>query len=176
MKAQSEFLIPFLGLSNGVHPFDFLIDRTFFACFEMSSIKDGRFEVLVQFEKRDRMAILEISGKGFFEAPCDRCLEVIHIPLQFEDRVILKLEEADDTEASDEVYFLDPKTSQIDISPYIYEAIHLNLPIKNVRNCADENYLYCDREVLRNLEDSDSGKSPGSGESPWSELKKLNLD
>ena len=176
MKAQREFLIPFLGLSNGIHPFDFTIDHLFFNCFETSNIKEGLFEVEVQFEKRDRMVILETKGKGYFMAPCDRCLVNIQIPMNFEDRVILKLEEANETEGSDEVYYLDPKTSHIDISPFIYEAIHLNMPIKNVRDCAQEDQIFCDREVLKNLENTVREEGSERDESPWSELKKLNLD
>ena len=176
MKARSEFLIPFLGLSNGIHHFDFLLGNDFFDTFEKSRIKEGSFELQVTFEKRDRMVILQMKGKGTYRASCDRCLAQIDVPVDFVDRIILKLDEVSELSDTDEIYFLDPKTSHIDIAPYIYEAIHLNMPIKNVRDCQSESEVFCDKEVLRNLLNERHEELPDQTDNPWSELKKLNLD
>jgi len=45
MESLNHFSIPIQGLKDGVHPFKFQIDRTFFKLFEESPIEEGKFEV-----------------------------------------------------------------------------------------------------------------------------------
>ncbi len=176
MKTQSEFAIPYLGLSNGNHHFSFILDNSFFSRFEMSKIEEGHFRINVQFDKQDRMVVLIMECTGYFMAPCDRCLSEIQVSMEFEDRVILKMTELADDNSDPEIYYLDPKTSHIDLSPFMNEAIHLNLPIKNVRNCVVEDEIYCDKEVLKSLSNTTHNTTSSTGKNPWEELGKLNLE
>ena len=177
MGAQSEYIIPYLGLSNGIHQYDFSLNNQFFVNFEKSKIKDANIELSVNFEKRDRMVVLEITGGGSFRSSCDRCLAEIDIPIQFDDRIIIKFADQKHPSDSEEVYYLDPKTSHVDISPYIYEVVHLHLPIVNARNCEEEGFVYCDQTVLSAIQtENDKNQSSFEDESPWSELRKLNLE
>ena len=174
MGMQNELIIPYLGLSNGSHEFFFELDHSFFSLYETSKVKNGRFEIKVDFQKQDRMVVLEIIGTGSHVAPCDRCLADIDVPMTFEDRVILKLTDVSDTDDAS-VHFLDPKTSKIDLSPYIYESIHLYLPLRNLRDCEGDDNKYCDQETLKNLSRDDE-KQADQGNDIWKELGKLNLE
>ncbi len=176
MSALSEYVIPYLGLANGTYEYFFELDNTFFKNFEKSEIQRGHFDIHITFEKQDRMVVLSIGGKGYSKADCDRCLSEIEVPIVFDDRVILKIEETPSIQ-EDEVYYLNAHTSHIDLSPYIHESIHLHLPIKNVRDCVGEDYKYCDQEVLNNFENnSNKEESISRGEDPWEALRKLNLE
>lgn len=175
MSALSEYVIPYLGLANGTYEYFFELDNSFFANFEKSEVDKGNFDVNITFEKQDRMVVLMIQGEGYTMADCDRCLSEIEIPIVFDDRVILKIEDAPAVQ-EDEVYYLDTQTSHIDLSPYINESIHLYLPMKKIRDCESEDYKYCDQEVLKNLDNGTEEENKSQGDNPWDALRKLNLE
>ena len=82
-----------MGLTNGTYEYFFELDNSFFKNFEKSEVLKGNFDISITFEKQDRMVVLMIQGKGYTKADCDRCLSEIEIPVIFDDRVILKLED-----------------------------------------------------------------------------------
>ena len=64
MDVLKEFAISVTGMREGVYPFDFQIDKTFFDCFEQSIIKEGAFEVKLYFDKRPDMYVLNFEYEG----------------------------------------------------------------------------------------------------------------
>jgi len=174
MKTLLEFTVPYLGLANGSHNYQFELGDSFFQHFEKSKVEKGHFTVDILFEKQDRTVTITIDATGHIHKECDRCLVMIDVPVLFEDRVIIKIQDKPEVQ-QDEVYYLDPTTSHIDLSPIMHESILLHLPIKNVRDCDTEDYLHCDQEVLNSL-DRSVDSDPGDKKSPWRALKKLNLE
>ena len=175
MSRPDAMIIPYLGLANGDYSYTFKVDGAFFKHFEKSKIKAGSFDVDIQLEKRDRMVVLLLSTDGAMRAACDRCLTDIDVPISFEDRVILKIEEAPIVQ-EDEVYYLDPQTSHIDLSTYVYESIYVHLPLTNLRDCEGEDYIHCDHIALDALDKDPSLDSPSQESNPWQALKDLDLD
>ncbi len=55
MEALTEFVIPFVGLREGQHSFDFDIDTTFFNEFEFSDFNAASIKVNLLFEKKPSM-------------------------------------------------------------------------------------------------------------------------
>ena len=131
MGRLDEFSIPYLGLSDGTHQYSFELESSFFAQFEKSKIGDCALDMKVELLKDGRMVVLHMNCSGNFQAACDRCLSSIEIPLAFADKAIIKIEE-NTGKRETEVYFLDPSTSHIDLSPFLYESVHLNLPMLNL--------------------------------------------
>lgn len=180
MISLEEYIIPYLGLKNGEHKFQYHLDNGFFAHFETSKITEADLSVDILFDRRDSVVTVSIACEGTFNATCDRCTSQISIPMAFDDRVIIKLEEEKPGEEV-EVVFMDPNTSHIDLAPHIYEAVHVHLPIQNLKDCEADEYQSCDHEVLDRLEgeehssdgDSDADEMQGN---IWSELDKLNLN
>ncbi len=175
MSSLDAMIIPYLGLANGEYTYTFRLDEAFFEHFETSKIKSGSFEVDILLEKRDRMVILQLTTDGAMRAACDRCYTDIDVPISFEDRMILKIEETPKMQ-EDEVYYLDPQTSHIDLSSYVYESIHVHLPLTNLRDCEGEDYIHCDHTALDALETDPSPEEPTQEDNPWEALKGLDLD
>ena len=173
MASLDEYIIPYLGLKNGEHKFLYKLDNEFFINFETSKIKEAQFDVEVIFDRRESIVTLDITCEGHYKAECDRCMVGIVIPLAFDDQVIIKLEESPEV-VVDEIIYLDPKTSLIDISSPIYESVHVHLPIQNLKDCESEDYADCDPEMLDRLDGRNDKKSEVKG--IWSELDKLNLN
>ncbi|RLD31501.1 MAG: DUF177 domain-containing protein, partial [Bacteroidetes bacterium] len=60
MKVLKEFVIPFVGLKEGVHDYEFEIGKSFFESFEYSEIEQGSIRAEVSMEKKERMLIFNI--------------------------------------------------------------------------------------------------------------------
>ena len=82
MNALDQFSIPVSGLSNGLHGYDFSIEKDFFQAFEESPVKDGAVKVHLDFDKREDMYIMSFSFEGKVEVTCDRCLDSFALPLK----------------------------------------------------------------------------------------------
>ena len=166
MSDLKELRIAFKGLSNGIHEFNFTVDDDFFKNFEKSSVKKGHFTILVRLERQEGMMQLQFGYDGWFEAPCDRCLSLIEVPLSFEDGIIIKFNEEESM--TEEVMFIHPKKDFIELSELMYEMIHVHLPLQNLIDCDSQENNQCDQEAIKYLE-----YKPASGQIGDSVLKNL---
>ena len=165
MKALKEFVIPFVGLKEGMHDYSFEIDDRFFESFEYSETGHGRVHVNVSLERKERMLIFTFAFKGFVTVPCDRCAMDMDHPVEGHERLIVKFGH-EFIEESDEIIVIPDTESHIDISPYIYEYIILALPMKRVHPEGEEG---CDPEAIEKLNRHSSGET----DPRWEALKQL---
>ena len=71
MKALREFKIPFVGLKEGKHQFDFQIERKFFDAFKYDEFEKVFFDVTLELNKKETMLELHFVAKGTVNVPCD---------------------------------------------------------------------------------------------------------
>jgi uncharacterized protein len=64
---------------------------------------------------------------------CDRCLELFEKTINYNFEVIYTSEE--EVDKDDHIMFLPPQEVEIDLKPYVYDTIMLNIPFKKV--CSD---------------------------------------
>ena len=76
MEALTEFVIPFVGLREGQHSFDFDIETTFFNAFEFSDFTTASLKVSLLFEKKPSMMNLKFTVNGTVGLTCDVSNEV----------------------------------------------------------------------------------------------------
>lgn len=172
MEALVEFSIPIKGLLDGVHKYKFNIDRSFFSHFEQSPIQDGSFEVALKFDKRPEMFELNFAFKGTAKQACDRCLVQVDLPLEGEDRLLVKFSEEPVEEDAD-VVFIPRDISSFNVAKYVYEYICLSLPLINIFECESLPNPPCDQKVLDRLEQMEHPEDGDESEpnSIWDELK-----
>jgi len=170
MKALQEFVIPFMGLKEGMHDYAFDIEAEFFESFEYSEVKQGDIHVDVSMERRDRMLIFNFSIHGKVQLPCDRCLSTMELPINGKERLIIKFGK-EWTEESAEILIIPETDSSIDISSFIYEYIMLILPYKRMH---PEGEGRCDQAIVDKLEQHVSTEA----DPRWEVLKNLkeNID
>jgi uncharacterized protein len=152
VNSQDKYCIPFKGLKPGVHPFDFEIGDTFFDSFPESQIHKGAVSVHVKFEKEERMLILHFTLQGIAVVPCDRCNEPMQVKISGTERLIMKFGEVYQ-EQSDEVLIIPEMSHQVDLAPFIYEYIHLLLPMRKVHGEDAADGTTCDPSVIKKLEE-----------------------
>ena len=176
MATISEFVIPLLGLYNGIHVYEFDIDQEFFTHFEMSKIKEATLQLELTLEKRDALVTLDFICEGSFKAICDRCTQEIDIPIDFEERLYIKYGEASDS-SDEDIIWLDMHASEVDLTDTVYELIHVHLPIINRVDCESENFARCDKDALAVINNQDeSDEQEDDTNDLWQELKKIKFN
>lgn len=168
MNYLRHFVIPFSGLKVGNYSFDFEIDDTFFEHFDYSEVRKGEVHVDCLLERHPRMMVLHFEIKGRVRVPCDRCTAEFDQYIEGRQKLIVKFG-ADHTEESEDILVITDKEHELDISQYLYEYIHLLLPIRKVHGNDENGNSLCDPEVIRYITESDVH----AADPRWDALKKL---
>jgi len=168
-----EYSIPFVGLEPGNHQFEFEVNDSFFEYFEFSQIQHAKIHIAVALEKMERMMVFTIGIEGKALVTCDRCTEEFYFPVSDTQRLIVKLG-AEYMEESEDVVVIPETEYKFDLSTYIYEFIHLALPVRLLHPDDENGNSTCDPEMLRLLETLTP--TADSIDPRWEALKKLNTD
>jgi len=169
MSYLQNYVIPFSGLKPGAHQYDFEVDDRFFESFEDQEISQGDIHVDLMLEKQERMLVLEFDIKGKVNIMCDRCLDLYDQPVSGKERLIVKFGE-DYHEESEEVIVIPESEHQLDVSHYIYEFIHLLMPLKRVHPNDEEGISSCNLDITGRMEAHENDKST---DPRWDALKNL---
>jgi len=179
MKVTNEFLIPFIGLKLGKHPFEFQINKAFFDKFEYHEYENCAIQVNVVLEKKSTMLELSFKHKGTVTVPCDLTNEIFDLPIKGKIKLVVTFGEEfnDDNE---ELLVLPHGEHQIDIAQYIYEMIVLSVPLKRVHPGIKDGTLQT--EALKKLseltikEQKLENKKEENIDPRWDKLKQLLTD
>ena len=171
MEQFSEYLIPFIGLKEGLHRFEFKIDNTFFESFDFLDFRDSRIQVSLDFEKNKPLE-LYFTAKGEVTVPCDVSTELFDLSIDTSFRLVVKFGVEDNFD-DHEILILAHGSHQIQVAQFIYEMIVLSLPQKKVHPGIAEGTLKS--EILEKLNDLQPQVKPSSnGTDPrWDKLKDL---
>ena len=174
MNYLSQYTLPFSGLSEGKHQFDFAVNDRFFAEFETSEVEKGELRVLVELEKRSTYLSLSFSISGVVELICDRCLENFIFPVESHRKLLVKFSEKP-VEDEAELIYLHPNDFQVEIAQYIYEFVILSLPIRRVHPDGENGESLCDPVMIKKLEELRyHGSNLDEPDDPrWNELRKI---
>ncbi len=176
---KSLFSIPFAGLKNGKHAFEFEVGETFFADYEYSGIEDANVRVELVLDKKETMLIGEFSIEGQVVTECARCTDSLEVPVHADYTQYFKFGTEDSED--DSLTVMHPDEYQIDVKDLIYEFIIISLPSRAVHPegaCNEEMMQEMEKHVV-NLDsdeddDYDDDEEDDDDESPWSILKDLN--
>ena len=147
-----QYQIAFSGLSPGTHKFDFKIGNKFFEQVEDAEITGGNVSVMITMAKEERLMDLHLEIIGKVRVPCDRCNEMMDVEVNGSERLIIKLGDHY-YEESEDVQVIPDTAHQFDLSPFIYEYIHLLLPIRRVHPDDEKGKSQCDPEILKKLKE-----------------------
>jgi uncharacterized protein len=165
------FVIPIGGLKEGGHSYNFEIGDEFFELFEGSEITRGELDAHVELDKRSSHLDLRFIINGSVMISCDRCLELFSQPLQCENRLLVKLGKIWD-ENDPDMLTIPVDEYELDVKQYIYEFIHLALPIKRIHPLDKEGKSTCNPEMLRKISEH-SANTDNDSDPRWDELRKL---
>ena len=169
VKDRDQYDIAFSGLKLGKHTFDFMIGATFFDQFEHGEIQGGQVAVHVDLDKEERMMVFLFSIGGKVIMPCDRCLDPVELEVNGNERLVVKLGDHYE-EVSENVQIIRESDKRFDLKPFLFEYIHLMLPVRRIHPDNENGVSTCDPVVLNKLKELSEQHLP---DPRWETLKKL---
>lgn len=172
MDYLKQFVIPFVGLANGNHIYNYVIDDKFFESFGYGEISHAGVQTELTLNRSERMLILNFGMKGFVRVTCDRCLDEFDLPVEGEQELFVRFGH-EYAEEDDNVIIIPERDSHFDIAPLIFDFIHLMIPYKVIHPDNEQGESTCDPEIIKKLNEL---SAHGKTESPWDKLKDLNFE
>ncbi len=157
MRELKEYSIPFVGLSEGKHHFEFVIEQAFFDLFSYDDFQGVTVKVAVELNKKSTFLELFFQAKGSVQVACDVTNELYQQPIDTSYSLVVNF--GDEYNNEEENILIIPYSEyQVDISHYIYEMIVLAVPIKRIHPGIEDGTLQS--EVLDKLEEFKIGSKP----------------
>lgn len=176
MRKFKAYAIPFVGLKEGQHRFDYEIDNTFFDLFDFQEFNSSDIKVDIEFIKKANMLELEFHILGHVNINCDVTLEPYNQEVDNQLSLVVKFGEAfnDDNE---ELLILPHGEYELEVQQYIYEGVVLGLPAKRIHPGVEDGSIQS--EILDRLKElkpksvSEEEKKDEDIDPRWDKLKEL---
>ena len=169
MKDLKEFNIPFVGLKEGKHLFQYKIDNTFFELYNYNEFEKSSINVDLEFVKKSTLFELNFTASGTVNVPCDVTNEYFDLEITATLPLVVKFgqEYNDDNE---EILILPHEVYQFSVAQFIYEMIVLGIPNKRVHPKVLDGTM--ETEALEQLEIKEE-KTVEITDPRWDKLKNL---
>jgi uncharacterized metal-binding protein YceD (DUF177 family) len=147
---HKEYSIPFSGLKQGKHEFNYKVDNTFIQSFGFQEFNSVDVNLLVVLDRRSTMLEFEFRATGLVNVNCDLSNEPYNEPIATTLGLLVKFGEAFNDE-DDEILILPHGEHQVNIAQYVYEMLVLAVPPKRVHPGVRDGSLHSD--LLDKLEE-----------------------
>ena len=174
MKDLKQFDISFIGLKDGIHQFEYVIDKTFFDFYKYDEINNSNVVVNVSFLKKTTLFELDFECNGWLELGCDVTNELFKQPIKTNLKLVVKFGDVFNDE-NEEILIIPHAEHKLNVAQYIYEAIVLAIPAKRVHPGLKDGSLKSDIiEKLKEFEINNNDIDKGSEVDPrWNKLKDI---
>ncbi|CAA0165931.1 DUF177 domain-containing protein [Tenacibaculum maritimum] len=174
MKDLKQFNIPFVGLKEGSHLFEYQIDKKFFEAFQFDDFIDTNVKVVLNFFKKSTFFELNFEANGTVNVPCDITNESFDQEINATLPLIVKFG-AEFNDNNEEILILPHEAYQLNIAQYVYEMIVLAVPSKRVHPKVLDGTM--DSEALKKLREleikEEKTVEEKSTDPRWDKLKDL---
>ena len=176
MMKKKEFSVPFSGLKQGKHEFDYVVNNEFFESFGYTDFNDANLNLRVLLNKTSTMLEFELSADGVVNVDCDITSEPYDQSISTDLELVVNFGDEYNDE-DDEILVIPHGEHQVNVAQYVYEMIVLAVPQKRIHPGVLDGSL--DSEALKKLEELQpkEGKDNTNDTDPrWDALKKLITD
>ena len=170
---RSEYTIPFVGLKNGKHSFDYTIDNAFFDMQAYEDFSKVQIAVHLEMTKKEQLLELDFHTKGIVEVPCDLSMELFDLNIDVNYQQIVKFGSTTES-TDDDIIILPHGTHEVDVTQSIYEMIVLAIPQKKIHPQVLDGTLQSDiLEKLKQLAPKEDSSKDQQTDPRWDKLKDL---
>ena len=169
MKDLKEFNIPFVGLKEGKHLFQYKVDNTFFELYDYNEFEKSSIDVTLEFVKKSTLFELEFTASGTVNVPCDVTNEYFDLEITATLPLVVKFGQEYNDE-NEEILILPHEVYQFSVAQFIYEMIVLGIPNKRVHPKVLDGTM--ETEALEQLEIKEE-KTVETTDPRWDKLKNL---
>ncbi|MBE0390996.1 hypothetical protein BJQ96_00824 [Flavobacterium sp. PL0002] len=182
MKNTKEYLIPFVGLKQGKHHFEYQLSNAFFEIFDYDEFENSDIKVNVVLEKNSSMLELVFQHSGTVNVPCDLTSEDFDLPINGEMKLIVRFGEEFNND-NEELLILPFGEFEIDIAQYMYEMIVLSIPLRRVHPGVEDGSLKTEAldklnelQVKEQQQEEKEEENEENIDPRWDKLKQLLTD
>ena len=129
MERSTEFRLPFVGLKEGVHQFNYEIGNTFFKLYDFNDFFDANVHISLTLDKKATLLKLNFKAKGIVEVACDVTDEHFDFPIDTDFDWVVKFGDNYNND-NDEILIIPHGSFEIGLAQPIYEMIVLAIPAK----------------------------------------------
>ena len=171
---NENFIIPLNGLTAGKNEFFLHAGKEFFDSFDNEEIFDADLQIRILVEKSGRYIGVDCDIEGVVTVECDRCLEMLDMPVDVQVRLSIKFGEEEASEIGQEtereVIFVKEDEAELDMSQIIYDYACLALPMQRIHEDGE-----CDPEAMKyyGLQADPDDSAEEDGENPFAALKNM---
>ena len=119
------------NLTPGVHEYSYFLENQFFIDIDGDLVQKGKVDVYLKVKRSSMMFEMDFQIQGVVMVPCDRCLDDVEIPIDTQNRLVVKFGK-EYTEESEEVVVVPEDEGAINLAWFLYEFIALAIPMKHV--------------------------------------------
>jgi uncharacterized metal-binding protein YceD (DUF177 family) len=174
---RDEYVVRLSGVDVGTHKYTMICNKKFFELTGLKEIEEGCVEVLIEMKKSATMLSLHFHFKGEVTVLCDRCLDILILPLELKDFLVVNLvSQIDESfENDDNIWQIHEKAHELDLNHFIYEAIELALPTQLIHPDDENGNPTCNSEMLQKLAELTPKEKQQTTETDprWDALKPL---
>lgn len=167
MEKLKDFDIAYDSLSGGEHEFQFEIGTAFFEFFDHDDFNEINVNGKLFLLKENTHLKLDFAASGIIEVDCDRCGSLLNMGIDCKQELIVKFSGKTVDARSDEIIYLSPSDTELNVASYFYEMIVLSIPLKKIHEEDD-----CNQDALDRL-NTWSEKEEDEIDPRWEALKKL---
>lgn len=181
MGKFTAYKLPLKSLGEGVHEFDYTLDKQFFANMEYSDVRDADLAVHLTVDHHKGLYRLTFDIAGTVTLLCDRCLDDLIHPI--DTTYTINVEYGDDyNDESDDLLVIPYSDNDLNVAYMLFDTIVLQIPMKHVHplghcNRAMSALLKKHRAGADAIEDELLDSVEDEGESPsdprWEALRGL---
>ncbi|HET8737199.1 MAG TPA: DUF177 domain-containing protein [Pricia sp.] len=176
MMKQKEFNIPFSGLKQGKHNFEYRVDNAFFESFGYDEFNGANIVLKVVLKKMSTMLEFELDARGTVNVDCDLTREPYDQPVSADLELVVKFGDAYNDD-DDDILVIPHGEHKVNIGQYVYEMLVLAVPLKRVHPGVLDGSLQSDAlKKLEELQPKEAKKNRTESDPRWNELKKLLTD
>ena len=173
MNSLESLNIDLKGLKAEETSLDFKLDDAYFDALDGAEVKKGSLHVSVSIRKATGFFELDFHITGYIIVPCDRCLDDMELPVDTDNRLIVKF--GSEYSEEDDIIVVPENEGMLDVAWFIYEFVALVIPIRHVHAPGK-----CNAAMTQALEElsadrSSDEESAQSTDPRWEKLKNLNI-
>ncbi|MDR2232855.1 MAG: DUF177 domain-containing protein [Tannerella sp.] len=132
MGKFQAYHIDFRNIAQGeVRKYEYILDNKFFIDIDGPELQKGKVNVTLTLEHKPSSFVMLFHCAGTVYVTCDRCLEEMDIPIETDNRLIVKLGKAY-SEESDEVLVIAEDEGTLNLAWFLYEFVALAIPMKHI--------------------------------------------
>ena len=171
---NDNFIIPLNGLTAGKNEFFLHAGKEFFDSFDNEEIFAADLQIRVLVEKSGRYIGVDCDIEGVVTVECDRCLDMLDMPIDTQVRLSVKFgeEEAHEIgqEGEREVVFVKEDEAELDMSQIVYDYACLALPVQRAHDPGE-----CNPDAMKYYGPSESSDVFNDDEAvnPFASLKNM---